>query len=135
MDARANRAFPGAVFPSSFCWPFHAAPPVTAGTVVPTGNPAVARFSHTATLLPNNKVLIAGGMERNGVWLDSPNSMTLPADISAPRTRWIAAVRRHGHAAGQCKVLIAGGSDGSAEAFPQRKFMTLPATLFPGRAK
>lgn len=32
-------------------------------------NTTAPRFSHTATLLPNGKLLIAGGMERNGVFL------------------------------------------------------------------
>ena len=41
------------------------------GTLATAGVTTVGRFSHTATLLEGNKVLIAGGMERNGVWLDS----------------------------------------------------------------
>ncbi len=40
-----------------------------AGSIVPTGDTTAPRFSHTATLLPNGNVLIAGGMERNGVFL------------------------------------------------------------------
>jgi len=89
-------------------------PTVTAGTVVPTGNPAVARFSHTATLLPNNKVLIAGGMERNGVWLDSaelydPASgrLTTAGKMTSRRAGATATLLANG------KVLIAGGNDGS----------------------
>lgn len=39
------------------------------GSIVATANMTVPRFSHTATLLPKGKVLIAGGMERNGVFL------------------------------------------------------------------
>jgi hypothetical protein len=38
----------------------------TAGQIVPTGQMAVPRFDHTATLLPNGKVLIVAGMARNG---------------------------------------------------------------------
>jgi Kelch motif len=39
----------------------------TAGRIVPTGNTIEPRFDHTATLLPNGKVLIAAGLARNGV--------------------------------------------------------------------
>jgi len=45
--------------------------PAAPGELVATGNTAVGRFSHTATLMANGKVLIACGMQRNGVWLDS----------------------------------------------------------------
>jgi hypothetical protein len=39
----------------------------SAGHIVPTGNTVEPRFDHTATLLPDGKVLIAAGMARNGV--------------------------------------------------------------------
>ncbi len=39
-----------------------------AGTVMATGTMATPRSGHTATLLPNGTVLVAGGMERNGVF-------------------------------------------------------------------
>src|SRR5215831_1323319 len=84
-----------------------------AGSIHSTGVPMAARFVHTATLLPNNRVLIAGGMERNGVWLDS-------AELYDPATeRFIPVGKMSSRRAGATatllssgKVLIAGGNDG-----------------------
>jgi hypothetical protein len=50
----------------SFSLPERAVAPPS-GRVIATGNLTTPRFDHTATLLPNGKVLIAAGMERNGV--------------------------------------------------------------------
>ena len=83
------------------------------GGLVPTGIPVEARFAHTATLLRDGRVLIAGGMERNGTWLDS-------AELWDPATEQFTAVgrmtaRRAGATATLLpsgKVLIAGGSNG-----------------------
>jgi hypothetical protein len=90
--------------------------PAGPGTLVPTGNTTTARFSHTATMLPNGKVLIAGGMEQNGVWLDS-------AELYDPAKGRFSAIgkmstRRAGATATLLpngKVLIAGGNDGSGK--------------------
>jgi hypothetical protein len=90
--------------------------PAMPGTLVPTGNTMVARFSHTATLLRNGKVLVAGGMTRNGVWLDS-------AELYDPSSgRFTAISRLHSQRAGATatllmngNVLIAGGNDGSGK--------------------
>jgi hypothetical protein len=84
------------------------------GTLATAGVTTVGRFSHTATLLENNKVLIAGGMERNGVWLDT-------GEVFDDATgRFIATARMSSRRAGAMavalpdgKALIAGGSDGS----------------------
>jgi hypothetical protein len=89
------------------------APPRPDGVAV-TGPPVEGRFSHTATLLPNHKVLIAGGMQRNGVWLDT-------AEIYDPESgRFEAIGKMHARRAGATatllpdgKVLIAGGTDGT----------------------
>lgn len=86
------------------------------GILISTGTPEAARFSHTATLLRDNRVLIAGGMQRNGVWLDS-------AEIYNPaRGQFLPAARMLSRRAGAMavllasgKVLIAGGTDGSGK--------------------
>ncbi len=90
--------------------------PAGPGKLAPTGDTATARFSHTATLLLNGKVLIAGGMEQNGVWLDS-------AELYDPaRGRFIPVGKMSARRAGATatllpngKVLIAGGTDGSGK--------------------
>jgi len=85
------------------------------GKIVPVGNTSVPRFSHTATLLRNGKVLIAGGMSRG--------STTQPtAELYDPTTRQFTHVgnltspRGYGATAtllDDGKVLIAGGSCGA----------------------
>jgi hypothetical protein len=102
--------------------------PPRPGSLVPTGSTSVARFSHTATLLENDKVLIAGGMERNGVWLDS-------AELYDPATGQFAATgkmstRRAGATATLLPngtVLIAGGNDGSGNSLASSEIFN-PAT-------
>ena len=84
----------------------------TNDTLSPTGRMATARASHTATLLSNGKVLIAGGMERNDVHTNS-------AELYDSATgRFVVTgnmnVKRSGHTATRLsngKVLIAGGSN------------------------
>src|SRR4029434_4300630 len=82
-----------------------------ASTISPTSNMTAPRSGHTATLLPNGQVLIAGGMERNGIFFRS-------AELYDPITgRFSAASRdmstqRVGHSATLLpngKVFIAGG--------------------------
>ena len=86
--------------------------PARTGTVLSTGTPVAARFAHTATLLPSGKVLIAGGMERNGVWLDSSELYDPETGRFTPSGRMLS--RRAGAMAVLLKsgrVLIAGGTD------------------------
>jgi hypothetical protein len=90
--------------------------PASPGMLVPTGNTTMARFAHTATLLLNGKVLIAGGMEQNGVWLDS-------AELYDPaKGRFNATGKMNTRRAGATAtllpngtVLIAGGNDDSGK--------------------
>ncbi len=86
----------------------------SAGHVNATGKLSVPRFSQTATLLPNGKVLIAGGMERNGKYdasaeLYDPHTgvFTPTATMESARSCHTATLLPNG------KVLIAGGSDGT----------------------
>jgi hypothetical protein len=83
--------------------------------IIPTGDTLEPRFDHTATLLPNGKVLIAAGMARNGTIeptaelydLES-GRFTFAGKLTSPRG-WgsTATLLRDG------KVLITGGASGS----------------------
>ena len=86
------------------------------GQVVPTGNTLEPRFDHTATLLPNGKVLIAGGMARNGIieptaelYDPQTGKFSSAGKMLSPRG-WgaTATILRSG------EVLIAGGGSASA---------------------
>jgi hypothetical protein len=92
------------------------------GTFAPAGDMTVARYEHTATLLGNGKVLIAGGHDRGGAnvvggevssaELYDPEAGTFTATASMTRVR-------ASHTAtllGDGKVLIAGGSESVARA-------------------
>jgi hypothetical protein len=98
------------------------------GTLASTGMTATARFSHTATLLRNNQVLVAGGMERNGVWLSSaelfdPASERFIAagNMSVPRAGATATLLNNG------KVLIAGGATSAGKSLASAELFD-PAT-------
>jgi hypothetical protein len=83
------------------------------GKVIPAASMHARRADHTATLLPGGRVLIAGGMVENGVFLDS-------AELFDPaKQTFVSAAnmqsRRVGHSATLLpngKVLIAGGLAG-----------------------
>ena len=63
----------------------------TPGTFTPTGNMTVARFAHTATLLADGRVLIAGGCtDEQGPSATPPfcgNTVTATAELYDPGTR------------------------------------------------
>jgi Kelch motif len=109
------RAVPWLILAAILCWPTpvrYARASDRGGTIVATGNTVERRFSHTATLLPSGKVLIAGGMAQNGVF--NPT-----AEIYDPSTQHFTSAgrmisqRAFGSTAALLpngKVLIAGGS-------------------------
>ena len=76
------------------------------GTFAATGNMTTHRARHTATLLPNGKVLIAGGGSSSAELYD-PSTGTFTGTGSMSTARWAgtATLLNDG------KVLIAGGSD------------------------
>ena len=88
---------------------------LVAGAFTPTGSMTVARWGHSATLLDNGKVLIAGGGHDVAFGLAS-------AELYDPATETFAStgsmtLGRDGHTAtllGNGKVLIAGGSGDEA---------------------
>jgi N-acetylneuraminic acid mutarotase len=83
------------------------------GRWTPTGRLNTSRDSHTATLLANGKVLVAGGSDGTGAVLDS-------AELYDPTTgKWTPTGRlntaRHSHTAAlqpDGTVMVAGGHDG-----------------------
>jgi hypothetical protein len=86
----------------------------TPGSIVTTGPMTVARFDQAAVLLPTGRVLIVGGIERNGVMQPS-------AELFDPATAHFTTTGRpltqHGWGATATlledgQVLVAGGSTG-----------------------
>jgi len=78
-----------------------------------TGNMATGRYSHTATLLPNGKVLITGGRSSTGtlasaeLYDPATNSFSTTGSMAAVRMAHTATLLPNG------KVLVAGGGDGT----------------------
>jgi Galactose oxidase, central domain/Kelch motif len=83
------------------------------GGVAPAASMKTARSGHTATLLPNGNVLIAGGMNGNGNYSDTVEIYSPATDTF--RSAQSMSARRVGHTATPLpngKVLIAGGYNG-----------------------
>jgi hypothetical protein len=101
----------------------HACIAQSAGTFTPTGSMITARSFHTASVLPNGKVLIAGGARSTG--LSDPRSILASAELYDPGTGTFSAAgdmttSRKGHTATLLpdgRVLIAGGGIPAAELY------------------
>src|SRR5439155_10886845 len=61
-----TKFFSAVIIPCLMAW-FSQSAIAQSGTWTATGNLNTARFLHTATLLPNGKVLVAGGAASSGI--------------------------------------------------------------------
>ena len=118
MNLRIAAASTLAVLLSLYCAePGVRATSRTAGTVISTGQMAVARFDHAAVLLPTGRVLIVGGLARNGVTqpsaelFDPATGRFVPTGKPLAQHGWgvTATLLRNG------KVLVAGGGSFGCE--------------------
>ncbi|MBP6823167.1 MAG: hypothetical protein KA368_16580, partial [Acidobacteria bacterium] len=103
------------------------------------GSPNTLRYDHTATLLTNGKVLIAGGRDSTGalksseIYDPATDTWTPTADLNIARGDHTATILRNG------KVLVTGGSSSSgtldtAEVYdPATNSWSLTANIMPNK--
>ena len=100
----------------SFC---HVVLAQTTGTFTPTGSMVTARYGHTATLLADGRVLIAGGSDARGLSLSAelydPSTGTFTATGSMAAGHFSATLLNNG------KILMNSGKRSSAEVKPARR--------------
>ena len=98
---------------------------LTAASWVPTGNLITARSGHTATLLPNGKVLVVGGVfDDNSTELYDPATGTwsLTGRLNTGRVAHTATLLSNGH------ILVAGGQDSTSFVFLRSAELYDPGT-------
>ena len=88
----------------------------TTGDFLPAGSTSEARYDHTATLLPDGRILVVGGYGNDASWLDSAELWDPATGEFSPAGEL--GLGRHAHSATLLpdgRVLIAGGYGGEWE--------------------